>query len=209
MYVPPAFREDDPAVLHALMHEVRLASLVTMTADGLIASPLPLHLVPDEGPLGTLYGHLAKANIQGTLAPIGQALVIFSGADAYVSPSFYPSKAESGKVVPTWNYVVVHAYGTVEFFTDTARLRPLLDRLTARHEAGSPSPWTLDDAPAEYIAAQMKGIIGLRIEISRLDGKCKLSQNRSAADQAGVAAGLAASERPGDRDISERMTKTG
>src|SRR5689334_20266133 len=115
MYVPPAFREDDVAVLHQVMREARLASLVTATAEGLIATPLPLLIAPDEGPNGTLYGHVARANPQWQRAVVGQAMAMFMGPDAYVTPSWYVSKAEHGKVVPTWNYVAVHAYGPVEF----------------------------------------------------------------------------------------------
>jgi transcriptional regulator len=208
MYIPPAFRQDDVATLHKLMGEVTLASVVTMTAEGLIATPMPMLLQPDEGPLGTLYGHLAKANSQGKLVPIGEALVIFSGPDAYVSPSYYPSKQETGKVVPTWNYVTVHAYGRAEFFSDAERIRAVVAGLTRLHETGRSQPWSIDDAPADYVDAQLKGIVGLRLEISRIDGKQKLSQNRSAADRAGVRAALASGERTGERDICERMART-
>ncbi|EFH09225.1 FMN-binding negative transcriptional regulator, partial [Teichococcus cervicalis] len=188
MYVPPAFREDDPATLRAMMQAAGLATLVTATAEGLQATPLPLLLAPEEGEHGTLYGHLARANPQWRLPALGEAMVLFPGPDAYVSPSFYPSKAEHQKVVPTWNYVALHAYGPAEFFEEPARLLDLVTRLTERHEAARPRPWAVADAPDAFIAAQLRGIVGLRLPIARLEGKRKLSQNRGAGDRAGVAA---------------------
>lgn len=197
MYTPPAFREDDPAALAAMIGASPLATLVTATADGLLATPLPLLFDPDEGPFGALHGHLARANPQWRTPVVGEALATFSGPDAYVSPGWYASKAEHGKVVPTWNYAAVHAYGTIEFFEDSERLLEVVGRLTARHEAGRPAPWAVSDAPADFLAAQLRGIVGMRMVITRLEGKRKMSQNRSAADRAGVAQGLAgeASER--------------
>lgn len=202
MYVPEHFREHDLATLHAAIAAARLATLVTATAEGLIGTPLPLLLAADEGPLGTLYGHLARANPQARLAPVGEALVAFAGPEAYISPAWYPAKAETHKVVPTWNYVAVHAYGPLETFTDADRLRDLLARLTDRHEAGRAEPWSLADAPEDYVAAMLNGIVGVRIPIARLDGKTKMSQNKSAADRAGAAAGLAASPDPRDREVA-------
>ncbi len=207
MYVPPAFREEDLSILHATMREARLATLVTATAEGMIATPLPLILAPDEGPYGTLYGHVARANPQWTLAAAGDALVLFMGPDAYVSPSFYPSKQEHGKVVPTWNYMTVQAYGPVEFFDDVQRLYQVVTRLTDRHESPRADPWAVTDAPEEFIRTQLKAIIGLRIPIARLEGKRKMSQNRNAEDQAGVAAGLGASDRPSDRAVAALMSR--
>jgi len=201
MYVPPAFREDDPAALAAMMRETRLPSLVTATAEGLMATPLPLILVEDEGPHGTLYGHVAKANPQWKLPPIGPAMVIFQGPEAYVSPSWYAAKAAHHKVVPTWNYVAVHAYGTAEFFDDADRLLDVVTRLTQRHEAGRAAPWAVSDAPPDFVRAHMRGIVGLRLEITRIDGKRKLSQNRDQADREGVATGLAASTEPADQAL--------
>jgi transcriptional regulator len=199
MYIPPAFREDDLAALHGTMREARLANLVTATAEGLIATPLPLIVAPEEGPYGTLYGHVARANPQWKLPPTGEAMALFMGPDAYVSPSWYPSKQEHGKVVPTWNYVAVHAYGSVEFFDDPERLLDVVTRLTALNERPRAQPWAVTDAPESFIRAQLKGIVGLRLPITRLEGKRKMSQNRSAVDRAGVAAGLAASSRHSDR----------
>ena len=202
MYVPPAFREDDLPALHATMREARLSNFVTATADGLIATPLPLLLAPDEGPYGTLYGHLARANPQWKLPPTGDAMALFMGPDAYVSPAWYPSKQEHGKVVPTWNYAAVHAYGPVEFFDDADRLLDVVTRLTNLHEQPRAEPWAVGDAPESFIRAQLKGIVGLRLSIGRLEGKRKMSQNRSAVDRAGVTAGLAASDRASDREVA-------
>lgn len=199
MYVPPAFREDDLAALHTTMREARLANLVTATGEGLMATPLPLLLAAEEGPYGTLYGHLARANPQWRLPPAGEAMALFMGPDAYVSPSWYPSKQEHHRVVPTWNYVAVHAYGPAEFFEDADRLLDLVTRLTDLHERPRAQPWAVADAPAEFVRAQLKGIVGLRLPIARIEGKRKMSQNRSEADRRGVAAGLAASELPSER----------
>ena len=151
-----------------------------------------------EGPHGTLYAHLAKANPQWRTGTGQEALAIFQGADAYVSPSLYASKPEHGRVVPTWNYVAVHAYGPVEFFEDAERLLAVVSRLTEAHERPRAAPWAVADAPDAFVASQLKGIVGLRMPIGRLEGKRKVSQNRSAADRAGVVAGLA--ESPADHD---------
>lgn len=201
MYSPPAFREQDPTVLQQMMREARLATLVTATDGGLMATPLPLIFDPDDGPHGTLYGHLARANPQWQAAA-GEALVIFPGPDAYITPSWYASKAEHGKVVPTWNYTAVHAYGRPEFFDDEARLLAVVSRLTDLHERGREEKWAVSDAPEPFVSAQLKGIVGLKLAISRIEGKVKMSQNRPEADRTGVAAGLAASERPSDRQVA-------
>ncbi|MFC0385887.1 FMN-binding negative transcriptional regulator [Muricoccus vinaceus] len=203
MYVPPAFHEDDLTALHAAMRDARLSNLVTATAEGLVATPLPLLLAPDEGPFGTLYGHLARANPQWTLPPTGEAMALFMGPDAYVSPSWYPSKLEHQKVVPTWNYVAVHAYGPIGFFEDADRLLEVVTRLTNLHEQPRAKPWSVADAPEAFIRAQLRGIVGLRMPITRLEGKRKMSQNRSEADRRGVAAGLAGSERAPERDVAK------
>lgn len=202
MYVPPAFRDDELPSLHRTMREAQLANFVTATSEGLISTPLPLMLTTDEGPYGTLYGHVARANTQWKLPPLGDAMALFMGPDAYVSPSFYPSKAEHHKHVPTWNYIAVHAYGQAEFFDDADRLLEVVTRLTTIHEAGRKTPWAVTDAPKEYIAAQLRGIVGIRMSITRIDGKRKMSQNRAAKDRAGVAAGLGESERPSDREVA-------
>ncbi|MCD9570902.1 FMN-binding negative transcriptional regulator [Pseudomonas protegens] len=207
MYLPRAFVDEDLARLQQLILGSRLATLVTWGALGLQASHLPLLLDPEQGPNGTLYGHLAKANPQcAELAAGAEALVIFTGEDAYVSPSFYPSKAEHGKVVPTWNYVAVHAYGQPEVFSDPERLLKVVGGLTERHEAGRPHPWQVTDAPADYLEGMLRAIVGFALPIQRLEGKRKLSQNRSAEDIAGVREGLAASADLRDQQLSRLMS---
>lgn len=200
MYTPPAFREDDPAVLIELIRAAPLASLVTPTAAGLQCTPLPLMFDPREGPYGTFYGHLARANPHWRDAATGESLVIFTGPQAYISPGWYATKQETGKVVPTWNYVAVHAHGPAEFFDDADRLHDVVSRLTDRHEAGRAEPWAVSDAPADFVRSQLRGIVGLRLPITRIEGKRKMSQNRNAEDRAGVARGLAASTVAADRE---------
>ena len=203
MYTPRAFAIDELSQLHELILATRLAILVSHGENGLQASHLPLLLNPDEGPNGTLYGHLAKANPQWReLQNGGEALVIFAGADAYISPAFYPAKAEHGKVVPTWNYIAVHAYGTPAVFSDAERLLKVVTALTDRHESGRAQPWRVSDAPADYIDGMLKAIVGFALPIERLVGKRKLSQNRSAADMAGVRDGLAASADVRDQTLA-------
>jgi transcriptional regulator len=202
MYIPPAFKDTDLASIHETMRSARLANFVTSTAAGLICTPLPLFLDASEGEQGVIYGHLAKANTQWKETPTGDALAIFSGPDAYVTPSWYASKKEHGKVVPTWNYAAVHVYGAVEFFEDADRLHEVVTRLTNLYERPRAESWAVTDAPADFIKAQLRGIVGLRMPISRLEAKRKMSQNRSKIDRAGVAAGLAESARESDRLVA-------
>lgn len=207
MYRPPAFAEDDPETLAVLLAEARLTTLVACVDGGPVADHVPMLFEPGRGPLGTLVGHLARANPQAAPEAEGRSvLVVVQGPDAYVSPSFYPSKHEGGRVVPTWNYVAVHAHGRLRRFEDPDRLLALVGALTDRHEAGRPDRWSVADAPADYIRAQLRGIVGFEIEIERLEGKRKLSQNRTAADRTGVAAGLAASTDATDRAVAAAMT---
>jgi transcriptional regulator len=202
MYVPPAFKDDDIESIRATIRIARLANLVTATADGPVATPLPLFLDETEGDHGVLYGHMAKANPQWRLEPLGDALAIFAGPEAYVTPSWYATKQETGKVVPTWNYIAVHAYGPVEFFHEPERLLEAVTRLTNRQEKPRAEPWAVSDAPADFIAAQLRGIVGVRIPVVRFEGKRKMSQNRPEADRIRVAAGLAASDKPQDREVA-------
>lgn len=203
MYTPRAFALDDLPEIQQLIQHTRLAQLVSVGEHGLQASHLPLLLNPDEGANGTLYGHMAKANPQWRDLQNGaEALVIFAGADAYVSPAFYPAKAEHGKVVPTWNYLGVHAYGKAEVFTDAERLLAVVSALTDRHEGGRPQPWAVSDAPADYIDGMLKAIVGFALPIERVIGKRKLSQNRSQADINGVRNGLAASDDVRDQTLA-------
>lgn len=194
MYRPPAFREDRIDVLHALMNGHRLATLVTHGPEGLIANLVPFTLDRAHGEFGVLRAHLAKANDQHTaLASGAEALVIFQGPESYITPSWYPSKAEHGKVVPTWNYVVVQARGCPQVIDDPVWLRQQIGELTTAQEGQREHPWAVEDAPAPYIDAQLKGIFGIEIPVTRLEGKWKVSQNRPEADRAGVAGGLKAS----------------
>jgi len=202
VYIPPAFRDDDKESLRATIRAARLATLVTATAEGLLATPLPLLLDESEGEHGTIYGHVAKANPQWRAPVLGDGMAIFMGPDAYVTPAWYQTKQETGKVVPTWNYVAIHAYGPVEFFEDADRLLEVVTRLTNLHEGGRAAPWSVSDAPPDFIQSQLKGIVGLRMPVARLEGKRKMSQNRNATDRAGVASGLAASDRPSDREVA-------
>ena len=205
MYRPAAFRQDDLTALHAQIESTGLALLTSNGPAGLQATHLPLLLAAEDGEFGTLYGHFARANPHWQALDGQEALAVFSGPDAYVHPGWYPGKAEHGRVVPTWNYIAVHAWGPVETFDEPARLLELLARLTARHEAGRPKPWSLNDAPTEYIERQLRAIVGFALPIRRLEGQWKLSQNRQAADHAGVREGLAASDNPRDRELAARM----
>lgn len=207
MYMPPAFNDQDRDSLHATIRAARLANLVTATSEGPQVTPLPLLLDPDEGEHGTLYGHLARGNPQWRMPVLGEAVAVFMGPDAYITPSWYETKRDTGKVVPTWNYVTVHAHGPAEFFDDAERLLAAVTRLTRLHEGERTSPWEVSDAPADYIAAQLRGIVGLRMPITRIEGKRKMSQNRSEADRRGVAAGLAASSRP-EEQLAASMIPT-
>lgn len=207
MYLPPAFREDRIEVLHGLVRETVFATLVSATATGGVEiTHLPLLLDPEPAPLGTLLGHLARANPHvRALAGAGEAVAVFLGPEAYVSPSLYPSKKAHGRVVPTWNYVAVHATGTPELVVEPEALLALVRRLTDRQERTRPEPWAVDDAPAAFVAGQLKGIVGLRLRLTRIEGKLKLSQNRPAEDREGVVQGLGASCDPRDRAVAATM----
>ena len=191
MYNPPHFKESEISVLHEAMRTIGFATLVSGNPE-LFVTHLPLLVDPEPAPYGTLIGHVARANDHWRRAAHEPVLAIFLGAHGYISPNWYASKADSGKVVPTWNYVAVHAHGTLRTFEDPERLRGVVAALTDVHEAGSAHPWQIGDAPAEFIDAQLKGIIGIEIPIARIEGKLKLSQNRSAQDLDGVIAGLRA-----------------
>src|SRR5689334_1006265 len=205
MYIPGSFAERDLAALLAFIEATPLATVVTASAvHGLIATHLPLVLDRSAGAHGALLGHLARANPHARVLgadPVA-ALVIFLGPDAYITPTWYRAKEETGRVVPTWNYVAVHAYCTMRAFDDPHALRKHLDALTHEHESARPDPWHVSDAPDDYIASQMKAIIGVRLQIDRLEGKWKMSQNRSDADVAGVVRGLSKSCRPRDLEVA-------
>lgn len=202
MYMPPAFRVEDIAEIHRTMREARSATLVTATEEGLIGTPVPMLLDETEGANGTLYAHVARSNPQWKLQPSCEAMAIFAGPEAYVTPSWYVTKQETHKVVPTWNYVAVHAYGPVEFFDDADRLLDIVRQLTDLHELSQEDRWAVADAPADFIQGQLKAIVGLRMPITRCDAKRKVSQNRNAADRAGVIDGLSRSDRPEDHIVA-------
>jgi transcriptional regulator len=205
MYVPPLFKEDRTDLLLDAIRASGLATLVTLTQDGLIASHVPLLLDPEPAPYGTLVGHLARPNPQARGA-IGDALAIFQGPDAYITPSWYATKRETGKVVPTWNYVAIHAAGPISFFDNPGRLLDVVTRLTEKHEDRRPAPWAVSDAPADFVQGMLRGIIGFAIPITRLEGKWKMSQNRPAEDRAGVVAGLSAE---GREDVASLVPTSG
>lgn len=192
MYLPKHFEEKRPEVLHGLIAASPLATLITVGSAGIEANHIPLLLNPAAGEFGTLRGHLARANgsWRGLAAGV-ETLAIFQGAEGYISPNWYPTKAEHGKVVPTWNYCVVHAYGELKVIDDAAWLRRLVDELTQKHEAGFARPWSVNDAPVDYIDAMLKAIVGIEMRITRLIGKWKMSQNQPPQNVAGVLQGLA------------------
>jgi transcriptional regulator len=192
MYIPRANLEARIPVIQKLMEEQPFASLVTMGTTGLFASHIPMVLERDGTEMGRLRGHLSRANRQWRdFAPEVEALAIFSGPQHYITPSWYPEKQESGRVVPTWNYAVVHAYGHLRVIEDSNWLMAHLQSLVGIHEADLPTPWKIEDAPKDYITSEIKGIVGLEMVIERLEGKWKVSQNRSERDRTGVADGLA------------------
>lgn len=190
MYLPAHFAESRTEVLHALMRARPFATLVTQGATGPDANHLPLHLDAGASPQGTLVGHVARANPLWREAADSAVLAIFHGPQAYVTPSWYPTKHEHGKAVPTWNYVVVHARGRLRVIDDPAWLRGQLETLVAEHEAGFAEPWQIADAPPDYIDKMLAAIVGIEIVIGEITGKWKISQNQPGVNRAGVVAGL-------------------
>ena len=201
MYQPDVFREERMEILHSFIRAHPLATLITAGAGGILANLVPFTLV-DGGEKGTLRAHVAKANDQvDALRSGSETLVVFQGPDAYITPSWYVSKREHGRVVPTWNYAVVQARGTPRVIDDPDWLRAQIQNLTATQEQKRPTPWNVNDAPEPFITGQIKAIIGVEISISKIEGKWKVSQNRSAADRQGVEEGLR------NEGISEEMAK--
>lgn len=210
MYIPSANAETDRDTLFAFIEASPLGALVTMGSAGeLVATHLPWVLHRHRGDHGVLQGHIARANSEhtnGGSEVSTNALVLFTGPDAYVSPTWYAAKAEHGKVVPTWNYVAVHVYGRARFTNDREFLRQQLEALVTRHEATQPQPWKISDAPADYIDRQINAIVGVELPIERIEGKWKMSQNRSVADVDGVIAALEQSPTTKDRAVAEEMS---
>ena len=209
MYTPAQFKIDDAAAAHALMRAAPFAILVTTGSEGLTATHLPTVLKADAAsPLGRIECHVARPNPQWrTFAPEADALVIFQGPDAYIRPGWYPSKVEHGKVVPTWNYSAVHAYGRLEAVQDRAWLLAHVSELSRQQEMPFSAPWSTADAPAHYLDMLARGIVGLRLHITRLEAKAKMSQNREARDRAGVIAGLAERGDARDQEVAALVEK--
>jgi transcriptional regulator len=206
MYQPPHFREDDLGVQHQLIRAHPLGLLISAGAEGPVANSIPFHLDPALGEKGRLQAHVARANGQWQQIRDGAAvLVVFQGPHAYITPSWYRTKQETGKVVPTWNYAMVQVRGPAKIIDDAGWLRTQIEALTRGREDGRAAPWAVGDAPDGFIAAQIKGIIGIEIDIAEIDGKWKVSQNRSAADSGGVAAGL--EEESGDAGDAAAMAR--
>ena len=209
MYTPKDFRVEDTAVAHALMRAHPFGILITQGADGMIATHLPTVLKDDvTGGLGRIECHVARPNTQWrNFAPDTDALMIFQGPEAYIRPGWYPSKAEHDKVVPTWNYAVVHAYGRLEAVQDQAWLLAHVSELTRQQEAPYVAPWSTSDAPETYLATMTRGIVGLKFAVTRLEGKAKMSQNREPRDRAGVVRGLFDRAQGHDGEIASLVEK--
>jgi len=208
MYIPAHFAPDE-ATVDALLRNHGAADLVTLTAEGLVATMLPFIYEPPDGSRaagthGALHGHVARNNPQWKLDAVGESLAIVRGPDAYVSPGWYASKVEHGRVVPTWNYVTAHVYGRLVVHDDPVWTEGLVRRLTTKHEAHRDHPWSVDDAPRAFIEGQLRAIVGVELEITRIEAKAKLSQNRPAADVDGVIAGL---RERGDKEMADAVER--
>jgi transcriptional regulator len=191
MYLPKHFRADGRET-YELLEGIRVADLITATADGMFATFLPLIYDASVGGFGALLGHVARKNDHWRLEPVGESMVIAHGPDAYISPGFYASKREHGRVVPTWNYLTAHIHGDLVIHDDPVWLEQLVRRLTTRHEAERARPWSVDDAPRDYTEGQLRAIVGIELRVTRVEAKAKLGQNRSSADIDGVIEGLRA-----------------
>ncbi|MDE2307855.1 MAG: FMN-binding negative transcriptional regulator [Xanthomonadaceae bacterium] len=201
MYTPKHFEETRVEALHGLIRAYPFATVVTQAAAELTANHLPFELVD-----GVLHGHVARGNELAQLDG-SEVLLVFRGPDGYISPNWYPTKHETGREVPTWNYAVAHVHGRLRVIDDAAWLRRLLEALTDRHEAGQPQPWRVSDAPADHIEKSLRAIVGIEIAIGRIEGKFKLSQNHPARNRAGVIAGLRQRDGDGDAELAEWMAR--
>jgi transcriptional regulator len=204
MYVPSSFAETDAAWITGFIDEVRLAQLVCLGDQGLVATPVPLLHRPSADGWGSLVGHVARANHD---APAGPALALFTGAHGYVSPGWYPSKAEHGRAVPTWNYETLHVRGTLVRHDEPAWIFDVVRQLTDVHEAGLATPWSVDDAPEGFVDGLLRAIVGIELHIEVVEAKRKLSQNRSAADIDGVRRGLATEQRPTTPSLADALER--
>lgn len=210
VYLSDHFAETRPEAIRRLIAERPLATLVTLGPEGIAANHIPLLLDATRSEFGTLIGHVARNNDvwrEGHHA--GASLAVFGSADAYVSPTWYPTKQKTHEVVPTWNYAVVHAYGELIVHDDEKWVRGVVGRLTKAMEAAQPAPWKMADAPPDYVKGMLESIVGIEIPVSRFVGKWKVSQNRSDADRTGAVAGLRSSGDPGDADMADLIEATG
>lgn len=201
MYMPKHFAETRVEVLHGLIRDYPFATVVAKAADGLVANHLPFELVG-----GLLHGHVARGNELARLDG-AEVLLVFQGLDGYISPNWYPTKQETHREVPTWNYAVVHVHGRLKVIDDAAWLRRLLETLTDRHEAGQPQPWKITDAPDDHIEKSLRAIVGLEVAVERIEGKFKLNQNHPARNRAGVIAGLRERDGNGDAELAALMAQ--
>jgi transcriptional regulator len=206
MFMPELFAVTDPDEVDFVLANARLGCLVTRDAEGFFGTHLPMLFDRERR---VLAGHVARGNPHPARGGDGEALVVFQGMDAYVSPSWYPSKFQHGKVVPTWNYEVAHVTGRASWHTDVAWIREHLGRLTNRFEGDRDEPWGLDDAPEDYLQGLFKGVVGVEVEVREVQVKRKLSQNRAEPDRVGVIAGLLQSADAGDREVGAAMAKDG
>jgi transcriptional regulator len=210
MYEPPLHRQDDLAALHALIRAHPLGLIISHGPSGLIANAIPFLIFPEASKLGTLQAHVARANPQWRDLRIAEeALVVFQGVQHYITPSWYETKRETGKVVPTWNYLIVQARGRPRVIEDFRWLRTQIEALTSKQESPRAKPWAVGDAPEDFVAAQIRQIVGIEIEIADIRGKWKASQNRKAEDRAGVIAGLAAEEDPDAAEMARVVDDAG
>ncbi|MDG6986123.1 MAG: FMN-binding negative transcriptional regulator [Nitrososphaerota archaeon] len=205
MYIPKWFKEDNVEVLQAEVNRISFGTIITTGPAGIMASRVPMLIDPSKGRLGTLFGHMARGNPQWRESSAGEGLATFMGPDAYVTPNWYPTKEEDGKTVPTWNYIEVQVRGPVSFFEDPKRLLEVVTDLTDHHESGSEKPWSVSDAPADYISRELRSIVGFEMPVSTIEGKWKLSQNRVKEDREGVRLGLVKRNRPEDASVSREM----
>jgi transcriptional regulator len=210
MYIPYANQEDRVSVMRSLIADSPLATLVTLSSTGLFASHIPMELRDDGSEFGVLQGHVARGNAQWRDFDSNvDALAIFAGHQHYITPNWYPGKLEHGKEVPTWNYVVVHAYGPLRVIDDSEWLRKFVTKLTDTHEARSPVPWKVTDAPEDFVNAMLKAIVGVEIPVRRMQGKWKVSQNRTESDREGVVKGLTQRNTPESLAMKELVEKAG
>lgn len=206
MYIPAHFALEDPDGLHRVIRDHALGTLVTYTEGELDANHLPFHFDPQRGKLGTLTAHVARANpLWRQCANGARAMVIFKGVEGYVSPNWYPTKHETHRLVPTWNYEVVHAHGWLTVHDDEKFVRGMVGRLTRTHEANEPRPWKMSDSPPEFINGMLNAIVGIEIDIFRLEGKAKLSQNREQRDRNGAIDALSSA---GNNVLAQAMRET-